>query len=129
MVMNLCCNQVFHELLHVLLCVFCSVLESISVCLHACLCCLVCVLEQQELQWNTSFPVASVCKLVCATLFLKIHFIVIISVCLYCCSFVFLGFVYWSNRNCNGLHHVHGQVYAKSYVFVYQRSDHCSHKC
>ena len=48
----------------------------------------------------------------------KVHINVIISVCLYCCFFCF-WFVYWSNRNCNGVHIFHRQIYATSYVLLF----------
>ena len=35
--------------------------------------------------------------------FLKAHIIVIISVCFYVWWFVWFAFVYWINRNCNGV--------------------------
>ena len=77
---------------------------------------LVCLLEQKELQWSTYCSWASVCNLVGTTLFFKTFLFEIACVCLYIWLCVKLVFVDWSNRNCNGVHMFHEQMYANSYV-------------
>ena len=74
-----------------------------------------CLMDQEELQWSTCFCFMGKCMLTRRDHFVfKVNIFVIISACLFFWLCLICSFAYWMNRNCNGVHLFHWQMYANS---------------